>query len=523
MYSMLLVDDESATREGLLRLPLWHRLGIRPVLQAADGVEALEVLAQERPDILLTDVKMPRMGGAELARRARALYPEIKIVFISGYDDIGYVKSALAVAAYDYIFKPVDIAELEACFNRVIESLGAERADRQALDSLLARSRAGERVIRDHLLGIVLTNPQVGEAALGETLAALDIATEGRHMTALAIRALGDGGLAVVDILPPPDMQSYAYVMDHLKGQYALLLETRGPISEERLMEIARKVMESLRAQGLAYAAVGLEAEGTARVAALGERYRMAQEALAHCIYQPPFSVQAYGALIPPGPPEKRPAPLEEGALLARDAQPLEAWLSSLMRWLEGARRPDMTFYMRQFSRWVDGVAEILSRHFRFDPEPEDLSSVKVLDTIAEAPCLEEMMARLRAYCHDARNILLYENDATIRQSVHQAVQYIHENYSQPLTIAQLATQAYLSPAYLSMLFRKELGMTVNGYITRVRMEKAKEMLRNPAMKQYDISVAIGYANPSYFVVQFKKYAGVTPSEYRNHHLVDGL
>ena len=523
MYSMLLVDDETATREGLVRLPLWRRLGISRILQAQDGMDALKVLEHEQPDILLTDVKMPRMEGTELAKRARAMYGDIKIVFISGYDDIGYVKSALAVAAYDYIFKPVALAELESCFERVVNSLNTERNDRRELDRLIERGRAGERILRDHLLGIMLTSPPLESDALDEALLLLNVPEQGRHMTVLAIHAVGPGGqVAVIDTLTPDGLQSYAYVIDHRKGLYALVLETRQAFSSSHLTNIAKEVLENLRMRAMpAYAAIGIDTQGTGQIELLGAHFRMAQEALSHCIYQPAFSIQAYHIFPVPEKTQTRPQPLEERELLDSQDAPLENWLAALEAYLVLSQRTDIAFYVRQFSRWVDYIDTILARHFRLDPEMDELSPIKALDAIMEAPCVPQMMAQLKTYCYDVRNILLHENDATMRQSIQRAVRYIHAHFSEPLTIQELAAHAYISPAYLSMLFRRELDLTVNAYITKVRMERAKVLLLDPAMKQYDISIAIGYANPGYFIRQFKKYAGVTPAEFRNRNLVD--
>lgn len=522
MYSMLLVDDEAATRAGLVRLPLWRRLGIQRILEASDGEEALALMARERPDILLTDVKMPRMEGTVLARHARALYDDLKIVFFSGYDDIGYVKSALTVAAYDYIFKPVDMAELEACFDRVVTQLNAERASRSEIERLVARSRSGEQIIREHMLHMLITSPQVDEATLVGALDTLGISPVGRHITVVAFEVLGgDEKLAVVDLLPPAGMVSHAYVIDHAKGLFALLLEHDKTVPTSWLVQVVREVLNRLQREGCAHAAAGLAEEGTDRLADIGHQYEQARQALAHCLYQPPFSVQAYGRIQAPGAARIVPS-IEKDVFFAEDDAPLETALAALREALASARRPDLAFYQRTFSRVVDAVDAVLFSHFRATDEAETFAGATVVEAIAAEPCLEAMMARLGAYCHDVRTMLRYENDVAMRQSIHRVVRYIQKNLAQPLTIAQLAGVAFLSPTYLCALFRQEMGETVNGFITKVRMERAKTLLCNPSMKQYDIAIAVGYANPSYFIRQFKKNEGITPAEYRNQHMVSG-
>lgn len=519
MYSLLIVDDEAATREGLIRLPLWGPLGIRRILQAADGREALEILERERPDILLTDVKMPYMEGTVLAQHARARFEDLKIVFISGYDDVGYVKSALTVAAYDYIFKPVDVSELERCFDRVVTQLNAERTSRSELERLVARSRAGERVVRDHLLHLMLACPPVDHKELTAALSTLGIAPVGKQLTVLALRVLGSGrGQDVLGLLKPEGMTSYPYVLDHTKGLYALLLETERPIPFSQLSRIAQGVLWRLQAQGIAYAAIGLEADGSNRMDQLGALYRKAEEALAHCLYQPAFTVQAFHE-IPAAEKAARPKPLGEAALLEPDGASLDAYLKALADYFAKSRRPDEAFYLQAFGQAVEDVYAILAHHFRFTAEEDALSPAKVLEDLLSAPCLPPRMDRLAAYCREASSLLRSENDVGVRQSIHRIVQYVQEHYGRPLTTADLAAQAYLTPTYLSMLFHREMGITLNAYVTKVRMERAKLLLKDPALKQYDIGVSVGYSNPSYFVRKFKQYVGVTPSEYRNRYL----
>lgn len=518
MYSLLIVDDEAATREGLIRLPLWRALGIQRILQAADGQEALEILERERPDILLTDVKMPYMEGTDLARRARARFEDLKIVFISGYDDVGYVKSALAVSAYDYIFKPVDELELERCFDRIVSQLSAERSSRTELTRLVARSRAGEWVVRDHLLHLMLACPPVDHEALTAALSTLGIAPVGKQLTVLALRVLGCGREQdVLGLLKPEGITSYPYVLDHTKGLYALLLETERPIPFAQLERIARGVLWRLRADGISYAAAGLEAGGSNRIDWLGALYRKAEEALAHCVYQPAFTVQAFHEILPA---EKaaRPA-LAEATLLEPTGASLDAYLKALADYFAKSRRSDEAFYLQAFGQAVEGVHALLAQHFRFTAEEDGLAPAKVLNDLLSAPCLPLRMDRLAAYCREAGSLLRSENDVGVRQSIHRIVLYVQEHYGQPLTTADLAGQAYLTPTYLSMLFHRETGMTLNAYVTKVRMERAKVLLKDPALKQYDIGVTVGYSNPSYFVRKFKQYEGVTPSEYRNRYL----
>ena len=144
MYTLLIVDDEWQTRKGLRELVDWQALGIEVVGDAGDGQEALRQLEHLKPDILLTDVRMPHMDGIELARQARTLLPQIAIVFISVYSDAEYLRNALRLEAVDYLYKPIHMEELKKAMRSLIGRLDQtvqDRAQQEQVRRLLETSR----------------------------------------------------------------------------------------------------------------------------------------------------------------------------------------------------------------------------------------------------------------------------------------------------------------------------------------------------------------------------------------------
>ena len=153
---MLIVDDEEMTRQGLVRLLAGSQLGLEVVGEADDGATALPLLEKLRPDILFTDVKMARMDGLALAKHARERYPDLEIVFLSGYSEVDYVRSAMRVGAFDYILKPVNFEELEQCFHRVIQRLEEKRRSRENMQKLQDWIHAELPVMQERFLLSVL-------------------------------------------------------------------------------------------------------------------------------------------------------------------------------------------------------------------------------------------------------------------------------------------------------------------------------------------------------------------------------
>jgi two-component system response regulator YesN len=121
MYRLLLVDDETATREGILEAISWQELGIAEVRTAKNGFQALEIAAGFVPDILLTDIKMPRMNGIDLAHKIRELNPDCSILIMSGYSEVDYLKSAIRLSALNFVDKPVEIDKLTQWICKCVE------------------------------------------------------------------------------------------------------------------------------------------------------------------------------------------------------------------------------------------------------------------------------------------------------------------------------------------------------------------------------------------------------------------
>ena len=137
-YSCMLVDDEEDVINAIRRTIDWESLGFSVPTEAHNGLEALEFAEDSAPDVVLTDIKMPYMDGLELAHRLKELYPNIRIVVFSGFDEFEYAREALRLEAEEYILKPIHAAELSKLFLRIRERLDAERAERQNVEQLRA-------------------------------------------------------------------------------------------------------------------------------------------------------------------------------------------------------------------------------------------------------------------------------------------------------------------------------------------------------------------------------------------------
>lgn len=536
---MLIVDDEEMTRQGLVRLLAGSQLGLEVVGEADDGATALPLLEKLRPDILFTDVKMARMDGLALAKHARERYPDLEIVFLSGYSEVDYVRSAMRVGAFDYILKPVNFEELEQCFRRVIQRLEEKRRSRENMQKLQDWIHAELPVMQERFLLSVLK----GQAPSGERLRAqlekLQLPKDRPFSTAAMILDPDEGALdsckAFWNDWPLLSVALKNICNEIVQEQFqglsiddpfaskrlvlVLFLYEEGDPSEalmrlgERIKAVVKKYLELRVSLG-----VGSVVDSLQR---LEESYTLASQALKHRLYLGGEMVIPYNfSLAPEGDPSEEKLALGSlrSLLLEEDEGKWKAWVEEQFSHLVRLRSTDITFYRNVISRYIFEVYGVL-REQMGEGEEGTLSQQSILDQLFHSETLEQMRELLLQYGGNVRDLIRLKNDSATIGMIQQVQKTIRERYSENLTINELAAQVYLTPTYLCLLFRQVTGTTINRYLTNVRMEKAKELLMDLSNKLYDVSYAVGYMNPSFFSRQFKKYVGCLPSEYRNRRM----
>lgn len=536
MYKVLIVEDEPAIRIGLARHSIWSELGCGQVLDADDGTGALELAASD-PDIRLvvTDIRMKKMSGlALIAQLYDTLDFKGKVIVLSGYDDFEYARAAMAYGVVDYLLKPVDMAELAAAAARTLDRLARE--DRQherlrVMDSALPK-------LQEELLQR-LTEGQYG----AETASALRRELESRGLSWLASDRLSLLVLEADNLRVPhppqvgaadPDLAFFAvgnvaefslYEYGSRIGPYAKFRSSRhdrwivifgeppGTADAGRgwLDELERLLGERMRTYvkiGVTVAAI----DGAAGMPA-DELYRAAIDKLNRIrLYGSADEEEAQGG----------------GGYREVDALSGAQPLVDLLRYGQAA---DVTEAMSHFPLlvrdWDPGSVRDLHRrsfdwllelfetarkagwkedYWRRDP-------ILIWERIQAYDTVEALQAFIEAQLLQVHGTL---REAPRSQVLQQAERYIREHFTEPLTVQAIAERVYVTPEWLSTLFKKNHDCTVLDYVTRLRMEKAKELLNDVGLKIYQIGGMVGYRDSVYFSRLFRKLTGATPKEYRN-------
>jgi two-component system, response regulator YesN len=533
-YTLLVVDDESAIRDGISSAVPWAQHGIEVVGEASDGREALALFRALRPDIVVADIQMETMNGLDFTAAVAEERPEAKVIIISGFDSFEYAQRALELRVCSYLLKPVLPEELAAAVSRCTQAIEEERSIKAAIEAFDATTREN----RARLAELLLRDLLAGRLADAEDLE--------RRMEFLNLE------------LPGPEFTCLLFIDDADDAQ----ARDASPGERYRRLLGMRTVAGDLLCRAYPAEAVILDSGSVAAVVA-GSFHgrRPAAEPLADCLRRVQKSIQAnlgatvtvavggfYGRLIDArrsfldaqrcldyrmvvgtegiifasdvaaiaGARRLYPADAEAQVLRCvgeEDPGSLSAALSAFFGELAAQRSP-----VRELETAVDALARSIRR----------LLSEKGLPPEAPSP-LDEAAARLRSagsldavrewVDRETRSLmeeLASRRAQNVRAVIQRVRQFMLRNYTRSdLSLLLVAELVSLSPSYLSKLYRRETGLSYLESITALRMEEARRRLLATNERAADIGAAVGYPNPQYFYTLFRRTVSMSPTEYR--------
>jgi len=526
---LILVEDEPFARNGILSIVPWKELGIDEVIIAEDGDIGYEKAAGSAPDIILTDVKMPRMNGVEMAFKIRQLFPECCIIFMSGYADKEYLKSAIQLSAVNYIEKPFSPDELISTLRIAVDKCLAARARIHSTDALTHKLDLSLPVVRNKI-ALTLLKPVSDQENLKEYLKIIwpDFDGSGGWVTFLVqlfpgrsdeIPAAVSMPSAICDLLYSRlTLSDFAYVIIGEKNEQLIVvhinLKTRGgsPIQYSQIGNICYVLCDILKSACRFLLATGSPVEYMERL------YTSYQTA--YICLQRGFFHKENAVLFS----EKK----QEHPVYHFHAEELSAFEKILRSQGEEEALKFITDLVRELRKYDGTLASTVKNFFyslvqclfRTDRLygshifTEDETPEALRDTLWNMSFLSELelytLEKISAFFRSA------DNNYSQYPLAYKIRLYVDENFDrEELSLPLIASHFSVSESYVCVLFKKAFRITINRYIINLRMEKAKDYLLNTNKKVKEISVLTGYRDSNYFIRLFKKTTGVTPADYR--------
>lgn len=518
MYNILIVDDEKIERNGIIFL--LKKLGMElNVSEAANGKAALEYMLQLREqgksiDILLTDVKMPFMDGIELIRAVKEAGFESRNIIFSGYNEFEYAKLAVKLGVVDYILKPVDPKEFQNTMKKVMDELDKKQVD-------LANEQKLNGFMKEYALYAMVNGRKP------DGISDLSFCDEYHRIMLVEFvhdffgKEVIDFDSEVLDEVLKPKLDSKRindYIYLNLNQQQGIIFFNGEDVSgadktsaADEYINLAEKLHNVIfnKYKYHSYIAISEYIENHEQILPAVDYL---DELMENRFYHP--DIYVFSGRKNEEAPEL--VQIDDDTLMKQIKQDMKMKDISGLR--EHFERLSKKYHSQSYFShiYVKFIFSNLLKEFynnipnaseeQFNKEVEKLYTCDDIDTIVEIinGHIGELEKRFN------------QNPQVAHREIETVKQYIYEHFGEEIGVDFLADLVYLTPSYLSAIFKKETGQNLSKFIKQYRMEQAKDMLENTNKKIVNISRETGYPNVSYFCQSFREYFGISPQKFRD-------
>lgn len=529
MIKVFLAEDEYIIREGIKNKVPWTENGFEFCGEASDGELALPMIEKCRPDILITDIKMPFMDGLELAKLVRAKLPETEIVFLTGHAEFEYAKEAIKLGAAEYLSKPISSADIIEALNPIKKKIEEREQEKEML--AFYQNEMKENTERDKSdLFTELVSGDGHTAELLQKAQRMDINLVATCYNILLLRVKsdrheqGEYSKSVLESFKEIERicnDGMIVTFDRFpEGKAYIFMEESKEALDDRIESFVCNIKESFDSHSHIRYFGGI-GDSVMRLGELSQCYESAERAFAHRYLLENNQIIRNGEVL-----------LNVGGDNSEVIMPNRLDQTGFLEFLKMGSADEVKFFVEEFCTGLgsDMVKSLLMRQYVVVD-----AFLKVSDFVKELggePSMLEAVNEKKetlATENGARDYLcsiigsaIAERESVSRDKngkrVSNIIQYIEENYSnEEMSLNMVAEHMNFSPNHLSAIFSQETGQTLIKYLTDFRIKKAKELLKCTSMKASEICTAVGYKDAHYFSYLFKKNVGMSPMEYREH------
>ena len=538
MLKVFLAEDEFIIREGIKNNIDWQAYGYEFCGEASDGELAFPLIQKTRPDILITDIKMPFVDGLALSRLVKKELPETEIIILSGYEEFDYAKEAIQIGVARYLLKPINGETLLQEIDSVAEIILGKQKEKEIREKY--QKEMEENSLRDQM--DLFQHLVTGDCSMEELLSVADkldlkIMAPWYSIVLLKIQSMKhdyeeySGSIVAVDErivkLAEPE---HVLIFDRALEGRAFLFKAD---SEEELLAYQKEYLGDVKEVLSGYANLryfGGIGTPVNRLREIPASFEDASHAFAHRYLVAESCILDSSLLMQEGAAEH-----EDFRISAVNPEQIDR--AKMQEFLRTGDLDEVVYFVDEFFGKLDGGAmksRIFRQYITMDAYFSIVDFLKGLglqkDEI-EAPDQDGSILQDEKSAMDYivrimnKALVLREKRASSRYEdvVSEVIHYIEDNYAQEeLSLNLLASHVNFSPNHLSMIFSQQTGQTLIRYLTDYRMNRAKELLRCSSKKSSVISMEVGYKDPHYFSYLFKKTQGMTPTQYRGGRAAEG-
>jgi len=532
MLKMIIADDEEIERIGLKRNLPWSELGIELIGTYENGKDAFEAICTEVPDILLTDIRMPVMDGLELAGKVRGCFSNVKIVFLSGYDDFNYAKKAIDLNACRYILKPFEKDELIEIIREIAVKCEEEKRNEFEQQNLKQKLAESLPLLKEKFYTDLLSGVYEDEEIIKKRVEFLGVPLpiEGTYIVDLIeidnfCSLVEKNGESYVKVFPVyfcemvrrciSDYTEICIILS--EAVYAVIF----PFSDKNsAFSTNYTLMDKLQKEINRYFKTSITigiGKQCHLLRSIANSYKQSKEAakykfivgLNQIIYYDDIGERDILELdgIVESSKNKLVSALSIGNIDGVNGQ-IDIIYDALLD-----KKIDTQYIQNISIDIINSVSKVVLR-YNIDVEAIFGAEVNLIGKLLGFDTIFDIRLRMKDMLMVITEHIRSRCSSKNRKVIEKITDIIQKRYAEDLAVADIVSEVFLSAGYASSLFKKETGESITDYLIRTRIEKAKQMLSTPGIKVYEVSEQVGYSNYAYFSALFKKMEGISPKEY---------
>lgn len=537
MYRILLVDDEILVRDAIRENIDWAGIDCELVGDCQNGQEAAEFVNKHPVDIVLTDICMPYMDGMELSHFLHDNYPDVVIVIFSGFGEFEYAKKAIQYNVSEYLLKPITAMELTAVINKMKEKVDQRQKEKRKIENLTKASenyRKNAQIIRSKAIETLVTcSRDVHESLEQLKSMGIELMASNYRVAVFDIDLYSD--LYQVDMEKRQESALMAFVLFNISNEIVeresagiayqegnnrvciLFQGNRTRDFSNKIKSICREIQQKVKEVIGIDVSMGIgtwvrspeELLVSHDIAAKAIQYRYL---LGGCLlldmeeYRTNVEISIYDVLNQ----------LTE-SLKTGEKETMELCLARMEQEIKGslAEKSRACMYLQQMIRAIGSARDSVQT----EKEEPLRGRESLLRRIPEQNTFQQAIGLVKEYAEQVFEELSSLNSSSGQRQALLALDYIQNNYMDPnLSLNSICSYLNISTSYFSTIFKEVTHETFMEVLIRTRMDKARELLENTTLKNYEIAEKVGFSDPHYFGISFKKATGKTPTEYAREY-----
>ncbi len=534
MLRILIAEDEVLEREALKLIIQKNMASILEVEEAANGRSALSRIASFKPDIVFLDIHMPGLNGIETAKKIKQIDPQIRIVFLTAYNEFEYAHEAIRIGVEDFIVKPASEERIVDLLNTLISTLSKEKQERIERENAELRLDTFSLYLEtEFVYSMAVRGMSVEKYTSFSSILDRDIAG-------------GRGGLLKIHYDSYPLSVDTGYQRDVLKKRVIALirtalaekgvalmvnLESSSPflffhctdtcdslVSDEifrsLLKEIVSHILKALSLRvDIGYGRVFMKPEnGKASFQEARRNFIGIEESVQSIIETTPAEENNRGEHSPDTLPLEFELEIEEALIQGESTQVFDTF-SAIQLWFQTSSLP-LSAQKKLLGELSVVLRHAVTMHLRSQV------TLRADQNISESVSVEQLYTDFSILLHELSDLISSEYREADSSVITSAKEYMRSHYKSSISLEEIADYCGLSTAYFSRLFKRETDSNVIEYLTRLRLQEAKLLLRGTDLSMKEISTAVGYNDANYFTRVFNRVENCSPTSYRSKKIL---